>query len=141
MKWYKMIWRPMMVALLACPLSTSAATVQANEQREPVKMILDSDFGSSTDDLFLLMMLNHYMDDGLVDLKGIVVDREGEKNAQLVDIFNNYYGHPDIPIGLERNGVKNPRCFIPYNGIVDLKDSQGYPLQALCRYVEGAGRL
>ena len=128
MKWYKMIWRPMMVALLACPLSTSAATVQANEQREPVKMILDSDFGSSTDDLFLLMMLNHYMDDGLVDLKGIVVDREGEKNAQLVDIFNNYYGHPDIPIGLERNGVKNPRCFIPYNGIVDLKDSQGYPL-------------
>jgi hypothetical protein len=57
-----------------------------------------------------------------------VVDREGEKNAQLVDIFNNYYGHPEIPIGLERNGVKNPRCFIPYNGIVDLKDSQGYPL-------------
>ena len=57
MKLYKMIWRPMMVALLACPLSTSAATVQANEQREPVKMILDSDFGSSTDDLFLLMML------------------------------------------------------------------------------------
>lgn len=96
--------------------------------QQPVKMILDSDFGSSTDDLFLLMMLNHYIDDGLVDLKGVIVDREGEKNAQLVDIFNNYYGHPDIPIGLERHGVKNPRCFIPYNGIVDLKDTQGYPL-------------
>ena len=45
-----------------------------------------------------------------------------------MDIFNNYYGHPEIPIGLERNGVKNPRCFIPYNGIVDLKDAQGNPL-------------
>lgn len=91
-------------------------------------MILDSDFGSSTDDLFALMMLHHYIDDGLVDLKGIIVDREGEKNAGIVDIFNNYYGHPDIPVGLERNGVKNPRCFIPYNGICDLKDAQGNPL-------------
>lgn len=104
-------------------LATSSAV-----KKEAVKMILDSDFGSSTDDLFVLMMLNHYMDDGLVDLKGIVVDREGEKNAALVDVFNTYYGHPDIPIGQERNGVKNPRCFIPYNGICDLKDAQGLPL-------------
>ena len=97
-------------------------------QKPVVNMILDSDFGSSTDDLFALMMLNHYIDDGLVDLKGVVVDREGQKNAELVDIFNTYYGHPNIPIGLERNGVKNPRCFIPYNGICDLKDAQGQPL-------------
>lgn len=120
------------VLFLSCAskrgVELSAVPETKPQKSEPVKMILDSDFGSSTDDLFLLMMLNHYIDDGLVDLKGIVVDREGEKNAQLVDIFNNYYGHPEIPIGLERNGVKNPRCFIPYNGIVDLKDSQGYPL-------------
>ena len=74
-----------------------------------MKMILDADFGSSTDDLFALMMLNHYIDEGRVDLKGIVVDREGDDNAGVVDIFNTYYGHPDIPVGLERNGVKNPR--------------------------------
>ena len=91
-------------------------------------MILDSDFGSSTDDLFALMMIHNYIDEGLVDLKGIIVDREGDKNAGLVDIFNTYYGHPDIPVGLERDGVKNPRCFIPYNGICDLKDENGDPL-------------
>lgn len=114
----------------ACKTASSLdlpQTTLANDKK-PVQMILDSDFGSSTDDLFALMMLNHYMDDGLVDLKGIVVDREGEKNAALVDIFNTYYGHPEVPIGLERNGVKNPRCFIPYNGICDLKDAQGTPL-------------
>lgn len=114
----------------ACKTASSLdlpQTTLANDKK-PVQMILDSDFGSSTDDLFALMMLNHYMDDGLVDLKGIVVDREGEKNAALVDIFNTYYGHPEVPIGLEHNGVKNPRCFIPYNGICDLKDAQGTPL-------------
>ena len=106
----------------------AAQAVQPAIEPRPIQMILDSDFGSSTDDLFALMMLHHYIDDGRVDLKGIIVDREGEKNAQLVDVFNTYYGHPDIPIGLERNGVKNPRCFIPYSGICDLKDAQGQPL-------------
>ena len=101
---------------------------EGGQKRQPVQMILDADFGSSTDDLFALMMLHHYIDEGLVDLKGIIVDREGEKNAGLVDIFNTYYRHPYIPVGLERNGVKNPRVFIPYNGICDLKDAQGKPL-------------
>ena len=113
--------------LVGCKTQT-VAEQQMIEKHQPIQMILDSDFGSSTDDLFALMMLHHYMDDGLVDLKGIVVDREGVKNAELVDIFNTYYGHPDIPVGLERNGVKNPRCFIPYNGVCDLKDAQGNPL-------------
>ena len=109
--------------------TVAPATYQPQpSQDKPIPMILDSDFGSSTDDLFALMMLHHYIDEGKVDLKGVVVDREGEKNAQLVDVFNTYYGHPDIPIGLERNGVKNPRCFIPYSGIVDLKDAAGAPL-------------
>ena len=115
------------VLLTGCKTQT-VAELQAPQKRQAIQMILDSDFGSSTDDLFALMMLHHYMDDGLVDLKGIVVDREGVKNAELVDIFNTYYGHPDIPVGLERNGVKNPRCFIPYNGVCDLKDNQGNPL-------------
>ena len=120
----------MTAGLCGCKTQATVAERAAAEAQkpQPVKMILDADFGSSTDDLFALMMLHHYIDDGLVDLKGIVVDREGEKNAALVDIFDTYYGHPDIPIGLERNGVKNPRCFIPYNGICDLKNTKGEPL-------------
>lgn len=114
--------------LVSCSTSRKAVQTVSASSSKPVQLILDSDFGSSTDDLFALMMIHNYMDEGLVDLKGIIVDREGEKNAGLVDIFNTYYGHPDIPVGLERDGVKNPRCFIPYNGICDLKDESGAPL-------------
>ncbi len=115
--------------LLMMGCKTQQATMSVADNRtKPVQMILDSDFGSSTDDLFAIMMLHQYIEQGAVELKGVIVDREGEKNAQLVDVFNTYYGHPDIPIGLERNGVKNARCFIPYNGIVDLKDAEGRPL-------------
>jgi len=113
--------------LVGCK-TQSVVEQQVSQKHQPIQMILDTDFGSSTDDLFALMMLYDYMDEGLVDLKGIIVDREGVKNAELVDVFNTYYGHPDIPVGLERNGVKNPRCFIPYSGVCDLKDTQGNPL-------------
>lgn len=54
-----------------------ADSQQQQKKVQPIQMILDSDFGSSTDDLFALMMLHHYINDGLVDLKGIIVDREG----------------------------------------------------------------
>ena len=106
----------------------NAPSVPKAQKAEPINLILDADFGSSTDDLFALMMINHFMDEGRVDLKGIIVDREGAKNAGVVDIFNTYYGHPNVPVGLERNGVKNPRCFIPYDGICDLKDVHGNPM-------------
>ena len=106
----------------------NAPNVPKAQKAEPINLILDADFGSSTDDLFALMMINHFMDEGRIDLKGIIVDREGAKNAGVVDIFNTYYGHPNVPVGLERNGVKNPRCFIPYNGICDLKDVHGNPM-------------
>ena len=132
-------WLPMglLVAVMAIAMASCSSTKQiaekapatlSTQKTEPINLILDADFGSSTDDLFALMMINHYMDEGRVDLKGIIVDREGEKNAGVVDIMNTYYGHPNVPVGLERNGVKNPRCFIPYNGICDLKDVNGNPM-------------
>ena len=86
----------MAVMFTACKTQTmnQTATYQPQPENKPIQMILDSDFGSSTDDLFALMMSHHYIDEGKVDLKGVVVDREGEKNAELVDIFR---GFPLIP--------------------------------------------
>ena len=96
-----------------------------HQLRQPIPMILDTDFGSCTDDLFSIVMLYHYIEDGLVDLKGVIVDREGDRNAVLVDVFNQFYGHPDIPIALEHNGVKNPYDFIPYSRLVEFKNPDG----------------
>lgn len=118
--------------LLFLALALSAGRAQNNirygnyhQLRQPIPMILDTDFGSCTDDLFAIVMLYHYIEDGLVDLKGVIVDREGDRNAVLVDVFNRFYGHPDIPIALEHNGVKNPYDFIPYSRLVEFKNPDG----------------
>ena len=88
-------------------------------------VILDGDFGSSTDDLFALQMLIRYEEQGRCQLLGVIVDREGEENAAVVDVMATYFGHPDLPIALERDGVKNPKVWIDYTGLPHFTDENG----------------
>ena len=53
-------------------------------------VILDTDIASSADDLFALEMLYRYEDEGRCRLLGVVVDREGERNAAFADVMNTY---------------------------------------------------
>ena len=91
--------------------------IKSNYEQEDVRIILDCDMGSSTDDLFALMMLYRYMDMQRCRLLGVIVDRMGKANADIVDAMNLYYGYPDIPIGLETKGVENPPVWIPYHNL------------------------
>ena len=91
-------------------------------------IIFDTDMISSTDDLVALCALYKYMDEGRCDVIGIVVDREGEVNAACADVFNTFYGHADIPIGLVRNGIKDDKVFIDYSDVTIWRDSDGNPL-------------
>ena len=50
-------------------------------------IILDTDIGSSTDDLFAMQMLYRYADQSKCVLLGVVVDRQGEDCAALADVM------------------------------------------------------
>lgn len=134
----KRIVKWMMVAILICGLSLLSSCTTENEdnpaqseQKEykgvPL-VILDTDIGSSTDDLFTMEMAYRYEDEGRCKLLGIVVDREGEDYAALADVMNTYFGHANVPIGLERNGIKTPRVFIDYRNLYKLTTGKGEPM-------------
>ncbi len=93
-------------------------------------VILDTDIGSSTDDLFTLEMLYRYEEQGRCRLLGIVVDREGEANARFTDVMDTYFGHGDVPIGLVRNGINAPVVWIDYAHVADTEGSGGQPMFA-----------
>ena len=93
-------------------------------------IIIDTDMGSSTDDVATSCMAYSYMRQGRAELLGIVVDRMGEQNAVFADVLNTYFGFPDIPIGLCRNGVENPQIFTDYAHIAEKKRADGTPLFA-----------
>ena len=102
--------------------------VKSNYEQRDCRIIFDCDMGSSTDDLFALMMLYRYMDMKRCTLLGVVVDRMGAANADAVDVMNNFYGYPDIPIGLERAGIKDPKVFIPYHNVAYARSEEAVPL-------------
>ena len=55
-------------------------------------IILDTDIGSSTDDLFAMEMLYDYDRRGLCTLLGVIVNREGEHCAACADVMNTWHG-------------------------------------------------
>ena len=88
-------------------------------------VILDTDIASSTDDLFALEMLYRYDEQQLCRLLGVVVDREGEANADFVDVMNTYFGHLDVPVGLVRDGIKDPKVWIDYAKVAYMTEADG----------------
>jgi len=104
-----------LLALVCGFFMLTATTFAQKFAQEQLSIILDADIGSSTDDLFALDLLYKYMDEGKVNLLAIMLDREGDINAEITDVFNTWYGHGDIPIGVTHNSVKNPRVFIDYS--------------------------
>jgi Inosine-uridine nucleoside N-ribohydrolase len=97
--------------------------IKSNFQTPDNRIIYDCDMGSSTDDLFALMMLYRYMEMGRCELLGVIIDRMGAANADAVDVLNNFYGFPNIPIGLEREGVKRPQVWISYHNFPYARDN------------------
>ena len=95
-------------------------------------VILDTDICSSTDDLFALEMLCRYDDKKLCRFLGVVVDREGEENADFADVMNTYFGHPDVPVGLVKDGIKNPKVWIDYAYVAYMTEADGITPMFLC---------
>ena len=102
--------------------------IWSNYEQRDIRIILDCDMGSSTDDLFALMMLYRYMDMKRCNLIGVIVDRMGKANADIVDVMNNFYGYPDIPIGLETDGQKDTHVWITYHNLPYARSTEGVPM-------------
>ena len=100
-------------------------SIKSNYEQQDVRIILDCDMGSSTDDLFALMMLHRYMDMQRCNLIGVIVDRMGRAHADIVDVVDTYYGHPDIPIGLETQGQQETHVWIPYHNLAYARTMKG----------------
>ena len=104
----------LLLAMLLCLIVSSCRKNSDSNQGTPDWVILETDIGSSTDDLIALDLLYRAHELGKLEFKAIMVNREGYEYARVADIFNTYYKHPETAIGVVHNGVKNPPIFIDY---------------------------
>ena len=108
--------------------SCSDDATSSKEQSGTPLIILDTDIGSSTDDLFAMEMLYEYQRQGRCTLLGIIVDRQGQEYAALADVMNTYFGYPDLPIALIRQGIPNPKIWIDYKDLPNYTHPDGTPM-------------
>ena len=120
--------------LTACSSDIADNPAAAQEYTGVPLVILDTDIGSSTDDLFTLEMLYYYQQQGRCKLLGVVVDRED--CAACADVMNTYFGMgatpkiSDMPVGLVRDGIKNPAVWIDYKAMPTYTKADGTPMFA-----------
>ena len=100
-----------------------------NADEAPIKVIFETDMGNDIDDAIALGMLYKYMDEGVVDLLAVGVNKEGFGPVEYVDMMNTWYGYPDIPIGKITDGID---CNYPESNyaakVASMKDASGAPL-------------
>lgn len=72
---------------------------------EPVKLIFDTDMGNDSDDVMALCMLHTLQTRGAVDLLAVTITKDHPLAAAFVDAINTFYGRPDIPVGVVKNGA------------------------------------
>ncbi|MBQ9417257.1 MAG: nucleoside hydrolase [Bacteroidales bacterium] len=120
----KRVFSFLLAAVMMVGCNKGNSTEEPQQADVPL-IILDTDIGSSTDDLFAMEMLYRYEREGRCRLLGVVVDRMGEDCAACADVMNTYFGRGDLPIGLERNGIENPSVWIDYKAMPTYTNDNG----------------
>ena len=83
------------------------------KNRNPIKIIFDTDMDSDVDDVGALAMLHAMMTNGEVEILAVMVSSTCPGSAACADAVNTYYGRPDIPIGVKKgNGVNRDGGYV-----------------------------
>ena len=86
-----------MLVVLVC---SSAITAQ-----QPVRLIFDTDMGNDVDDAMALAIIHALADRNECELLAVTITKDHPQAAAFVDLVNTFYGRPDVPIGVVRNGA------------------------------------
>lgn len=91
---------------------------------EPVRLILDTDMGNDCDDALALAMIHALQNRGEVRLLAVTITKDNHDAATYVDLVNQFYGRPDIPIGVVHDG-KTPKDGPMIKIPVERRDARG----------------
>jgi inosine-uridine nucleoside N-ribohydrolase len=91
-------------------------------QSRPLPVIFDSDMGPDYDDVGAITLLHAFADSGKVRILATMASNKYEGIAAVLNLFNTYFGRPDIPVG------------VPESAAVNRKDSQHWTDSILVKY-------
>lgn len=90
-----------LIVVLAATLGLPAVSSMA---AQPVRLIFDTDMGNDVDDALALGVIHSLQSRGECELLAVTITKDHQGSAPFIDAVNTWYGRPDIPIGVVRNG-------------------------------------
>lgn len=123
----------MNVASKIISLAFAALMLMACGQQKPscesIPLIFDTDLGNDVDDAIALGLLFNYAEEGRIDILAEGISKNGEAPAEYMDILNCWYGYPDIPVGIVRNGADCESDALNYaKAVATMTNKDGKPL-------------
>ena len=91
-------------SLMLFVLSLDSISVNAAQR---TNIIFDTDMGNDVDDVMALDLLLKYHEAGKINMLAVMGNRQAESCCTFIDMYNTWFGYPNIPIGQVING-SNP---------------------------------
>lgn len=119
------------LALIGVLAFTGCANEEEAVQSDKLNIIFETDIGNDVDDAMALDMMYKYLDKDMINVLAVCINKDGLAPAEFMDIMNTWYGYPDIPVGIIRNGADCETDAVNYaKAVVNLKKEDGTPMFA-----------
>ncbi|MDR1963916.1 MAG: nucleoside hydrolase [Planctomycetaceae bacterium] len=93
---------------------------------EPVRFIFDTDLGNDVDDAMAIAVIHALQNRNECELLAVTTTKDNPHVAPMVAVLNTFYGRPNIPIAVIKNGAAKEDG--KYNRqVLELKDDAGKP--------------
>lgn len=80
----------------------AGCSYNADQKKKAVPIIFDTDIGPDYDDVGAITILHAMAQKGEAKILATVADNKYEGIASVLNLFNTYWGEPDIPIGVPK---------------------------------------
>lgn len=112
---------------LVCVVVLLSGCTSGHKKSDCLDVIFETDIGNDIDDALALDMLYKYMDQGIIKLSAVMANKCAPEVGEYMDIMNTWYGYPDIPVGIVREGADD--AWGRYaREVVALKNEDGTPM-------------
>jgi len=116
-----------MLEFMLCGLLALGAPAEKPEAPAPVKLIFDTDMGNDVDDALALGVIHALQSRGECELLAVTVTKDEAMCAPYIDAVNTFYGRPDIPIGVVKDGPTKQPSKYTFIANDEVDGKQKYP--------------
>lgn len=117
----------MTLLALSCAFIMTGCADSGQTSSDKINIIFETDMGNDVDDAMAMDMLYKYQDQGVINLLAVMINKCAPAPAEYMDIMNTWYGYPDIPVGIVRDGSNDKRGLYAQH-VVDMKNPDGTPM-------------